>query len=202
VLPHVDAFIDLATITQTSNGQARCVAVALCDLAGNGKGHFRQGETALFYYEFEAEDNFEVPVCGLTIANERGVIVHGKNSWQASEEAPTYCRRGSRIICQQQIRLDLGLGEYTFQVGLVSVPHEAWDQRKRIPFEEEFGLMTRICHTSNVASFTIGLQLREGVSCLTHHGVADLPGSVEIACHAPTDIIERDQRIRLTDSLQ
>jgi lipopolysaccharide transport system ATP-binding protein len=41
-------------------------------------------------------------------------------------------------------------------------------------------VIVRICHLTNLGPLSIGIALRDGVSVLTHHGIADLPGSISI----------------------
>jgi hypothetical protein len=43
-------------------------------------------------------------------------------------------------------------------------------------------LFTRICHVPEICSFSVSLALNEGVSYLTHHGLANLGGKMMIAC--------------------
>jgi len=119
-------------------------------------------------------------VCGIVISNERGVIVHGKNSWQYDTEVPASLGPGSKVICRQEIRLDLGPGEYLFEVGLASVSPQVWRDRALASNEAMIAATVRICHIANVASFSVGLALRNGVAVLTHHGLADLPGRISI----------------------
>ncbi len=192
--PPPEAFIDLTSKSQISNGQAHCVGVALCNEAGQPCNSFRQGDLAVFYYEFELVEYIGVPICGMIITNDRGIIVHGKNSWQCAEDvAPTFSA-GSRVICRQEMALDIAPGEYVFQVGLACVSQDSWDNRKRIPYEEKLNRITRVCHIPQVGIFTVGLSLRNGINFLTHHGVADLRGKITISTiSTSSNIIVRDQ---------
>ncbi len=119
--PPAEAFIDLSSKSQVTNGRARCIGVALCSDTGQPCNAFRQGDKAVFHYEFELNQDIGVPICGVVISNDRGVIVHGKNSWQYEDEAPLRFGAVGRLICRQEIQLDLAPGEYTFEVGLACV---------------------------------------------------------------------------------
>ena len=77
--PSPEAFLDISGVAQVSNGWARCTGVALCNSHGQPCRVFQQGETASFFYEFELLRDIEVPIGGLVIQNDKGVIVHGKN---------------------------------------------------------------------------------------------------------------------------
>ena len=179
--PPAEAFLDLSGKSQVSNGQGRCIGVALCDARGEAANVFRQGDTAVFYYEFELSHDIGVPICGLVISNERGIIVHGINSWQYDDDVPQSLGPGSRVICRQEVVLDLGEGTYTFEIGLAGVSMDDWRNRKRISHEESEARFIRVCHIPHLGPFTIGIAMRDGVPVLTHHGIAALRGSLAIA---------------------
>jgi lipopolysaccharide transport system ATP-binding protein len=179
--PPAAAFLDLSRTAPVSNGMARCVGVALCNEAGLPCRVFQQGEVARFHFEFELERHIGVPLCGIVISNERGVIVHGKNSAQYDDvEVPPSRGPGSKVVCQQEIALNLAPGEYTFEIGLASISEADWQARHSMSLDALTAACVRVCHVANVASFSIGLALRNGVRVLTHHGVADLPGRIKI----------------------
>lgn len=192
-LPPPEAFLNLNGKAQVSNGQAKCTGVALCNVAGQPSNNFRQGDTAVFYFEFELNDNIGVPICGIIIKNERGVIVHGKNSWQYEGGAPHSLGPGSRILCRQEVKLDLGPGEYVFETGLTWVTTQQWNDRLSISHEEMSALYISACEVPNVGVFSIGLAMKNGVAILTHHGVADLPGTMEIAA-APNERVHENKQ--------
>lgn len=179
--PPKEAFLDLSGKPQVSNGQARCVGVALCNDAGEPCNSFRQGDLAIFYYEFELSEDVSVPICGITITNERGIIVHGKNSLQFLDDVPSSHGAGSRVICHQEVVLDIAPGEYVFQVGLAMVSMEDWRNRTKISHEEQVSRVIRVCHVPKVGSFSVGLSLRQGIGFLTHHGIANLTGGIKIS---------------------
>jgi lipopolysaccharide transport system ATP-binding protein len=181
--PSVDAFVDLSNKSQVSNGQACCTGVAVCNAAGEPCSSFRQGDKVLFYYEFELKEDIGVPICGLTITNDRGVIVHGKNSWQCPDDVSTGYVPGCLVSCRQEISLDIAPGEYVFGVGLAAADLQDWRNRKNISYHEEMNRITRVCHVPSIGSFSVGLALRDGVPYLLHHGIANLPGDIKIAIH-------------------
>lgn len=176
--PPPEAYIDLSNKSQVSNGQARCLRVALCNTAGQPCNSFRQGDLAVFHFEFELREDIGVPVCGVLITNDRGVIVHGKNAWQYYEEAPSRLDTGSLVVCKQEIALQLGPGEYTFEIGLAAVTLSEWERRRSISHEEWAASYTTVCVITCAGSFSVGLAMKNGIPVLTHHGVADLPGRI------------------------
>lgn len=179
-LPPPEARIDITGKVQIGTGQARCTGVAICDRQGRPCNVFQQGEAAVFYYEFTIDDDIEIPICGLIICNERGVIVFGKNNWQYDAEPSRTARAGYRVLCRQEVTLDLGVGEYTLEVGLASVSAGDWARRQYISHEESEILHHRICHLSGVAAFSVRFADRHGVPVLTHHGLVNLPGMMQI----------------------
>jgi lipopolysaccharide transport system ATP-binding protein len=179
--PAESAFLDISDKAQVNNGQARCTKVALCNVNGDPCNLFRQGDIAVFFYEFELSEHIGVPVCGIVISNERGAIVHGKNSWQFDDEVAPSADIGSRVACRQEVKLDLAPGEYVFEIGLASVSETTWKIRKSISHDEMSARRTRICHIASVSSFSIGLKLHDGVPTLTHHGMANLQGAQTVS---------------------
>lgn len=179
--PPLEAFIDLTNKSQISNGQARCIGVALCNESGQPSNSFRQGDLAVFYYEFELNEDIGVPICGIVIKNERGVIVHGKNSWQFESDVPASLGAGSKIVCRQAIKLDIAQGEYLFEIGLASVSSQTWAHRDYVSHDELAIRRVRNCHIADAGSFSVGLAIKNGIPALTHHGIANLPGEISIA---------------------
>lgn len=178
--PPAEAFIDLRNKAQVGNGQAKCVGVALCNEDGQACSSFRQGDLAVFYYLFDVSERIDVPVCGVVISNERGIIVHGKNSLQFPHDVPRACDVGSRIMCRQEIRLDLAPGEYVFQIGLAWMSENDWISRGNLPHEEQESRATRVCHVPRAGAFSVAYAVQNGVCRLTHHGVANLEGNASV----------------------
>lgn len=173
-----ETLLDLSDKSQVTNGKARCVAIAICNTAGAFTNNFRQGNTALFYFEFELSDYIGVPICGIVITNDRGVIVHGKNSWQTEDDVPTSLGAGSHVACWQEVELRLAPGEYTFEIGLAAVAEEEWRNRSYISHDAWAALYTTVCVVTQAGHFSISLADRNGVAVLSHHGIADLPNMI------------------------
>jgi lipopolysaccharide transport system ATP-binding protein len=181
LVPEPAAFVDPAAIEQVGSGAARCVALALCDDTGRARNVFRQGEFAVLHYEFQLDRPIEAPVCGAVITSDRGVIVHGKNTQQYGTAVPLRLAAGTRLVCQQRIRLDIGTGEYSFEVGLAGMSLEDWARREHLSYEQFEALIHRHCHVPAAGRLSVGFAIRNGVPVLTHHGAADLPGSIRMA---------------------
>ncbi|MBD1876538.1 ABC transporter ATP-binding protein [Nodosilinea sp. FACHB-131] len=189
LVPRRELFIDLSQKKQISQGEAICTGIVLCDVTNQPCYSFRQGDEAIFYYEFRLLVDIEVPICGAVLKNDRAVIVHGKNSWQFSHDVPKNLSAGSKILCQHRILLNLQPGEYTFEVALASLENFWWQKREHVSHEEISSHFCHLCSLSDVGSFTVGLAAQNGVSVLTHHGIADLPGDMKssVVLQMPSD---------------
>jgi lipopolysaccharide transport system ATP-binding protein len=177
--PVPDAFVDLAHVTQVTNDWARCTALAVCDGQGRACRHFRQGERAVFFSEFEIRQDIEVPVCGLSLRNDKGTVVHGKSTLEYDSAVPFNIPAGARLRTRQEIALALAVGEYTITPGLAAVARTAYDRRGILTHEQLSAEVVRLCHLPAATSVSVSLRdPGRGVSLL-HHGVADLPGSCD-----------------------
>ncbi len=165
---------------QVSTGAAHCVRVAVTDAGGTPTTSFEQGQAAVFWYEFRLESPLEVPLGGITIHNERGAIVHGKGSLEYGSRAPERVPSGATIRFKQTVQMDIAMGEYTFEVGLASMPATLFAVKHRLAIDELYASVTRLCHVPNLGALRIGPRSRfDGVQLL-HHGMANLPGSCQI----------------------
>ena len=174
--PAPEAFLDLSRAAQVSNGWARCTGVALCDSNGRPCRGFEQGEIASFFYEFELLADIAVPEGGVELTNEKGVIVHGKNTLQYGSEVPREVRRGSRLRFQQDIALELAEGEYSFTVNLGTLSARDYDRGALYPHLELDARVIRMCVVPTAGSFAVVLRAAGRPIQLLHHGVANLPG--------------------------
>jgi lipopolysaccharide transport system ATP-binding protein len=177
-LPPAEIFIDLSGKPQVSSGRAYCTGIALCNAKGEPCNTFRQGDKAVFYYEFILNDFIGVPICGIAVLNDRGILVHGKNGWQFPNDIPVSLGAGSKVVCRHEVHLNLGPGEYSFEVGLVSVSESDWKNRKSISHEEWASLHYTECHVTKAGQMSVGFAHDHDILTLTHHGVADLPGDL------------------------
>jgi ABC-type polysaccharide/polyol phosphate transport system ATPase subunit len=178
--PPVGAFLDISRAPQVTNGWARCTAVAIGDGGGAPSRVFQQGERATFFYEFELDRDIEVPIGGVVIQSDRGIIVHGKATLQYGSEVPTSVKRGSRLRFIQQIKLDISPGQYSFEVGLAMLTEEDYRHRGQFTPEELHPREVRICHLPGVGHFTVTFRRVADPVRLQHHGIADLPGSCRV----------------------
>ena len=172
--PPPESMLNLDRVEQVSNGWARCAGVALCDISGRPSQVFPQGQTASFFYEFLILRDIEVPVGGVLITNDRGVIVHGKHTIQIGTAVPTRVPAGSRLRFRQDIVLDLECLEYVFEVGLVTLGRVDYERRVSMTPEELEAAYIRVCHLPRVGSFAMTFPITDGPRQISHYGVANL----------------------------
>jgi lipopolysaccharide transport system ATP-binding protein len=178
--PADEAFLDISNCPQISNGLADCTAVALTDDRGNPCQAFEQGQLASFFFEFVTNQDIEVPIGGAEIINEKGLIVHGKNSLLYGSPAPFYVAKGNHVRFRQDIRLDVHTGEYTFNVGFSTMSKKNYAQRSVLAHPE---LDAKICVLNILpGAGQLAVLPRHSTTPvqLTHFGVANLPGSCQI----------------------
>lgn len=181
--PQDNFYLDLRGRKQIGDGKATCVRVMICNELGEPCASFKQGDLATIYYEFKIIQCLEVPICGLVIKNNRNTIIHGKNNWQFGNQTPSNLITGTLLHCKHEVKLEVGPGVYSIELGLASVPLSIWELRDSISHQEMSSIVTRHNHIDNAASFEVGLADKNGVAILTHHGIADLGGSLCLSVH-------------------
>jgi len=153
--------------------EIRCAAVAVCDAGGQPVTAFQVGEFATFFIEFEIDRDIDVPIWGISLVNERNLIVHGKNSLQ-HDLSPSVVAAGTRLRVRQRMRLDVAPGRYTFIVGLASMPAALYARRADMSHAALDEQTTRLVSVGEAGAFSVALR-RDGLE-LPFHGVADLDG--------------------------
>jgi lipopolysaccharide transport system ATP-binding protein len=176
--PPADAFFDIRSADIVGNGQAEFMGVALCNADGEPTRLFQIGECADFFVEYRLLGDIDVPIGGVTIVNEKGILVHGKNSMQYRIGAPAMCRRGATLRFRQRIVMDVTPGEYTFVVGLATIDGDTYQNCEHMSHGDLSNSTQRILSVGNAGAFTVSL-CRDGMA-LKHHGLANLPGECEL----------------------
>jgi hypothetical protein len=170
-----------------SDGGVRCTGVALCDSQGRSCRVFEQGQTASFFYEFEALADLEVPTGGVELVSEKGIIVHGKSTIEHGTEVPPRVRRGSRLRFRQDIALEIAVGEYTFNVGVGTLSQADHDRCARYTHAELDARLVRRCLLPTVGTFAVLFRSVRAPAQLLHHGVANLPGTCRVSLVGPAE---------------
>jgi ABC-type polysaccharide/polyol phosphate transport system ATPase subunit len=165
---------------QVSDGGARCLAVAVCDESGAETRVFEQGQRAVFWSEFEMLQDTAVPIAGLVIRNDKGTMVHGKSTLESESHVPIGLRKGERFRVRHEIALEIGIGEYTFEIGLAMLDRAVYGQRRQIQHSEMASEIVRLCAVPAAGHFTVVFRRPAGHVQLMHHGAANLPGDIRV----------------------
>jgi ABC-type polysaccharide/polyol phosphate transport system ATPase subunit len=165
---------------QVTNGMAHCLGVGVSDLSGTPRTSFLQGETVVFWYEFEALDDLRAPVGGMMLKDQRNILVHGKNGFNFDLDFPQGVARGSRLRYRQEITMKVQPGEYSFDIGLADVPFSAIEQRSFLPPPLLQADLRHLAYVEQAGVFTIALPSERKPVTFTHYGLCDLPGRQDV----------------------
>ncbi len=183
--PEANAFLDIASLPQVSKGAARCLGIAVTDANGQACLVFQQGQTAHFFYEFEVGEDIEVPIGGVEILNEKGIIVHGKHSLLYGSRSPSFVPGGGRVRFRQSITLEIFPGEYTFNVGFSTISRSDYAIKNELPYPDLAARITILNIVPNAGSFAVVHRTNAQTVPLLHLGIANLPGECQISTVMP-----------------
>jgi len=172
--------LDTAGKPQASNGWASITGLAVCNAANQPCLVFEQGEVVSFYFEALVERAIQVPVGGVELLNEKGVIVHGKNSLLAGTSVPRQVAAGSKLRFRQDIQLNLACGEYTFNVGVAVLSAADFDRRAAYPNSTLDAKTSVLTILPNAGSLAVVFRRKGDPVQITHFGIADLPGRISL----------------------
>ena len=140
----------------------------------------------------------EIPIGGITLQNEKGITVHGKNTLQYGTPAPPWVPRGGRLRFHQEIRLEIAIGNYTFEVGLATLSRQDYDRCGAYSHSELDTKIVRLCHLSPAGEFTVILRDQWDHAQLLHHGIANLGGQCAVyLISAPSSSVVRETSSRV-----
>jgi lipopolysaccharide transport system ATP-binding protein len=180
--PSGEAFLDISRAGRAESGFATCVRLAVLDGHGRPAQAFEQGEKAQFYVEYQVNADMEVPVAGVELISDKGVIVFGKNTLQFDCRVPERVPAGSFLRFVYEVKLDLAVGEYAFGVGLTAMSATDFARRAEMTHPELDSRNTVLSALSNAGSLAVTFRTTDTSPVqLTHHGVANLPGSARVA---------------------
>ncbi|MFZ5425339.1 MAG: ABC transporter ATP-binding protein [Thermodesulfobacteriota bacterium] len=180
--PDDASFLDISGAARAESGFVRCARMAVLDCSGQPASAFEQGDTVRFFVEYEVLADMEVPVAGVELISDKGVIAFGKNTLQFDCRVPEYVPAGSLLRFTYEVKLDLGIGEYTFGVGLTAMSAKDFARRAEMTHPELDSRNTVLSTLSNAGALAVTFRTADTTPVqLTHHGVANLPGSASLA---------------------
>lgn len=173
-------FYDLSKHTEIGNEKVHIVKIGIFDQDGYAKRVFSQGEWAYFFAEIEVKRTIGVPLCGIVLYDHKNTIVHGKDVLQFNCDLPHMVQKDSRIFILQKMKMDLGIGDYTFDFGTGSIDYEDYEKRSYRTQEKVNETMERLAVITRVGSFSVHTKPIGEPMQLMFHGCADLPGDVKM----------------------
>jgi lipopolysaccharide transport system ATP-binding protein len=180
--PAASAFLNLDGRPRVEDGSAHLLAVAVTDGQGRPCVSFPQGAIGRFYFEVEVRRPLEVPVGGVVIHDQRGNVVHGKNSLHFDCPVPPAVAVGTRLRYRVDLGLELGIGDYTFDVGFASLSLADYRHRAEMAYDDLVGRIAHRCVVTGAGSFNVTYRpLGTRPIQLLHHGLANLPGDCGLA---------------------
>ncbi|QJR16488.1 ABC transporter ATP-binding protein [Usitatibacter palustris] len=181
--PPPDALVRAPEVDVVEGGRAEFLGCTVRDALGRPANLFEMGDIAEFFYDFLVKDDIGIPVGGISIVNDKNIIVHGKNSLQVERGPRGPVGAGTRLRFRQRIALRLTPGEYTAVIGLAATDATTYANIDVLPHDDLTARTERISSVGRACTFGVVLR-RKGVA-LTHHGLCDLDGDIAMKAHRP-----------------
>ncbi len=177
--PTDEVFLITSLANRPDSRPARFIRAAVCDQHDQPCQVFRQGETAVFYYEFMVEQAIGAPIGSLEISNAYNLLLHSKTSLQHQIEVPAGAPGGSRVRVRQVVQMNLAPGDYVFSLGLLTLHPDLYANLANLSQQDlnEKTIWLNRVEQAGALVVTPGLGL--GMAVL-HGGLCDLPGECQI----------------------
>ncbi|KPA17086.1 sugar ABC transporter ATP-binding protein [Candidatus Magnetomorum sp. HK-1] len=175
-----DEFFSTIQCSDENRYPARLTRFAICNDQKNSCNSFKQGDYAIFYYEFYLYQGIDVPISALTITNRYNVDVHGKTSSQHNIQVPDNVQKNACIRIYQRIQLKLTPGEYGFICALMTMHKDDYEQRYNLMQEDVEKRVTLLNVVDQVGCFIITPEKGFGLKG-PHLGICDLPGDCQMS---------------------
>jgi len=177
--PSENAFFDISNIIIIGNNEiVKCRKIALCNQDGQSCTSFCIGETAIFYTEFEALEDTDVPITGIEIINNMNLVLHSKGTLHHLVKAPPFLRKGQIIRFSQRLKLLLAPGDYTFIVAFATMKAEDYEHAHEMEAALLHSKINAVFRISQKEKITV--REKEDGLRLPFYGFVDLEG--DAAC--------------------
>ncbi len=168
----------------------RAVSLALCKVDMQPCQCFHQGERAVIAVEYEILERIERPSAGFAIRDRHGIMVHAKHMMQSSIDLPEVIEAGQRLRVLHEVELCLRCGQYSIELGVVTLPDEVW-QDSRLPSAQFEAHHVRELEKFKCVVLNIVPRERYERHSLTHYGMCDLPGRASWAIHSDEEVLAK-----------
>jgi len=177
---HFNCNIEKSDIVTNNKAQFECIGIF--DKNGDARNVFHEGDEAYFVYVVRANEDIDVPLTGIVFYNQKNTIIFGKDNLQTYTEVPKSIKSGTRYQFLIKVKLNIAIGEYTFDAGINAIPYEYYKNRGKYNREEIDKYIDRICCLSNVGSFAVHERVIGEPMKNQFHGCCDLPSNIEMIC--------------------
>lgn len=165
---------------EVNNGKVKFLNVGIFDQEGKATKVFHQGEEAFFLYEIEILQDITTPIAGIVFYDQRNTIVFGKDNLQTYTEVPSFVKKGSIVRCLFKIKMDIAIGEYTFDAGFNMMAYSDYSARSYRNQEEVNETRQMLCCLTKVGNFAIHERIVGEPMKIMFHGCCDLPNYIEM----------------------
>ena len=163
-----------------SGGKVEFLNVGVFDEDGNDCTIFHQGEYGYFLYEIKVLEDIETPIAGIVFYDQRNTIVFGKDNMQTYLVVPHEVAKGDIVRVLFKIKMDVAVGEYTFDAGFNHMSNHEFERRMYKSQSEINEVLERLCALSKVGSFQVHDRIKGDPMKIMFHGCCDLPTEVEL----------------------
>lgn len=177
--PPDEFFFPLPPSAQALGRYGQLIRVSLCDRWGQPTQAFKQGEIAVFCYEFILKEEIGVPIGSLEITTPYNQLLHSKTSLQHQMEAPAGVRAGTLLRFRQSVQMNLAPGDYVFSLGLLAIYPDLYANLEAVSQEELNAKTVWACRVTQAGAFVVTAGLGRGLAVL-HGGLCDLPGDCQL----------------------
>lgn len=166
---------------QINNGKVKFLNIGIFNKEGQASKVFHQGEEAYFLYEVKVLQDIEVPLTGIVFYDQKNTIVFGKDNLQTYTKVPEKVKKGTVVSCLFCVKMDLAIGEYTFDAGFNSINKQTYDSRMYYNQERINHDLERICTISGAGNFSIHEKTVGDPMKIMFHGCCDLKNNIEMS---------------------
>ena len=163
-----------------NTGKVHFTNVGIFNSKGIPTNVFHQGEEGFFLYEVDINENIDVPLLGIVFYDQRNTIIFGKDNLQTYTEVPESVKKGSKISYLFNIKMDIAVGEYTFDAGFNTIKQADYLKRDISKQEEVNQAIERICCLTKVGNFSIHERLVGDPMKIMFHGCCNLPSKTQM----------------------
>lgn len=165
---------------EVNTGKVKFLNVGIFNNEGIPTKVFHQGDEAFFLYEVKLLQDIQVPLMGIVFYDQRNTIIFGKDNLQTYMDVPEMVVAGSIVKCLFKIKLDIAVGEYTFDAGFNTMSGNDYESRGYYNQEEIDSKVERLCRLAKVGSFAVHQKVVGEPMKLMFHGCCDLPSETEL----------------------